>query len=128
MQAALCQTLPESSATQEMVQRLIRAQFAGHAIMTDHATADSNIACLLQSAQRVLVGVATERVRHFISCAIQHLRCLAGLSCDSTPLAYLASEPTVEQIRRHWRLGCGSRAVNEKAYWKLPPREVVPST
>ncbi|WP_428939206.1 hypothetical protein [Fontivita pretiosa] len=122
IQSALCQTLPESPEVRELVRRLIGAQFAGHGIAADLPSNDISIDDIQREAQAVIPGVTTERCRQFIACAIQHIRCLRGLPSDSVPIPYLAAEPTVEQIKRRWRLGCGTRAVNEKAYWKLPPR------
>jgi len=121
LQSVLCATLPETRAVRDLIKRLIRAQFAGHGIATDSFASDTSITSIQAEAGIVLADVTTERCRNFISCAVQHVRCLQGLPVDSTPMGYLSSEPGIEQIKRHWSPGCGGLAVNGKAYWKLPP-------
>ncbi|GEM_PF-3503531 len=122
VQWALCETLPETGVVRELVRRLIGAQFAGHGIATDLIPQDMSVAELGSEARCVLKHTATEQCRNFVSCAVQHVRCLHGVSTGVTPIDYLLMEPGIGQIRRHWRPGCGGRSVNERAYWRLPPR------
>jgi hypothetical protein len=122
LQAELCKTLPESPAVRDLVRRLIQAQFEGHGIATDASRARINAESIQREASELSSTIETAPCREFIACATQHVRCLQGLRYETTPFPYLASEPTVEQIKRHWRLGCGGLAVNGKAYWKLPTR------
>jgi len=124
LQSTLCDTLPEPPEVRDFVRKLIRVQFAGHGIATGLPEIENDISELQAEAKCRLSDTLTERCQHFIECAIQHLRCLSGLPSDTIPFAYLAAEPKVEQIIRRWRLGCGSHAVNGKAYWKLPARDV----
>jgi hypothetical protein len=122
LQSDLCESLPESAEVRAHIRRLIQAQFEGHRIATGISGPEAELLRLQRDTARLTPAMKSGRCRRFAPCAIQHLRCLNGLAPDEAPFAYLKCEPGVEQIRRHWRLGCGGRAVNEKPYWKLPAR------